>query len=280
MGRDVVALLAPERYSSEAKEGFTRFMATGDGPYSTTAIELLCRNKAGSELPVELSLSKIQIGNLWQVAGIFRDVTERKRGENLKKQLVRDLHDGIGGNLANIKLLSEMVKQGDGGEFSIKALESISEVSDSCISEIRNYMNVLDKKNLGWEEVTSELRQYCGKTLEPHRIGFRMESNIEEGSPSPSTLAYMNIFKIVREAVTNIIKHSGARRANVALSVSADSLNLTISDDGEAAPKISGSGRGMMTMQSRAKELGGTISFSYEGGMTISLSVPLSGPGA
>ncbi|PLX41644.1 MAG: hypothetical protein C0608_04610 [Deltaproteobacteria bacterium] len=277
LGRDVADLLAPERFAQEAKEGFAKFISTGDGPYSNAAIEIKCRNKVGHELPVELSLSRIQVGGAWQVAGIFRDVTERKKGENLKKQLVRDLHDGIGGNLANIKLLSEMVKQGGGGEFSDKALESISEVSDSCISEIRNYMNVLDNKNLDWEEVTSELRQYCGKTLEPHRITFEMVSSIEDGSAAPSTLAYMNIFKIVREAVTNIIKHSGADKARLCLSVTVEEFELVISDNGNAVPRKSGSGRGLMTMQSRAKELGGTITFSYEGGMTVTLLVPLNG---
>jgi PAS domain S-box-containing protein len=275
IGNDLPAYLAPDRYRDEFRAGMKAFMEAGEGPYANGSVELLARHKKGREFTVELSLSRLKIDDSWQAAGIVRDVTERKRSEELRKQLVRDLHDGIGGNLANIKLLSEMIKQGEHNAGSHKALSSISEVSDSCIAEIRNYMNVLDENSPGWKEVISELRQYCGRTLEPHAVDFKLEATVASESQEPSSLVYMNLFKIVREAITNVIKHSEASGVEISVNISEDALRCSIADNGKAIPTTSGSGRGLMSMETRAKELGGTIDFSYSDGMKITLEVPL-----
>ncbi len=121
----------------------------------------------------------------------------------------------------------------------------------------------------------SELRQYCAKTLEPHKIAFAMNANVPDDAQPPSMLMYMSLFKIVREAITNIIKHAKATEVSIDIKIDEETLRCSVADNGQAGKLKSGSGRGLLSMQSRAKELGGTLEVVYNNGMHIVLTAPL-----
>lgn len=65
-------------------------------------VEITALRKIGSKFFVELSLSSLRIGGKLHALAMMRDISDRVKGERLKRQLVHDLHDGIGGNLTNI----------------------------------------------------------------------------------------------------------------------------------------------------------------------------------
>lgn len=78
-GRDVHLLLAPSGYRNQAMTGMLRFATTGSGEVVNQTRSLTALRKDGSEIPVELSVSSLQIGGRWHALGVLRDVTEREK---------------------------------------------------------------------------------------------------------------------------------------------------------------------------------------------------------
>ena len=97
-----------------------------------------------------------------------------------------------------------------------------------------------------------------------------------------------NIFLIVKEALTNTLKHAAAREIHVQAKIAAHRLEIRIQDDGAgfipATPKTEGKQHGLINMQRRAEDMGGKLTWEGSAGQgtTIQLSVPLPhrpGPG-
>lgn len=82
MGRELHLLLAPQRYQDQYRAGFERFRRSGEGPTVGRTLELTAVRKDGTEFPLELSLSALQIKGKWQAVGILRDITLRKQAES------------------------------------------------------------------------------------------------------------------------------------------------------------------------------------------------------
>lgn len=90
-GRDMHALIVLERYHEKAREGLKTFFQTGIGTVVGKTIELYALRRDGTEFPIELSISPMQIGGEWHATGIIRDNTERKQSEEKLKQQVEEL---------------------------------------------------------------------------------------------------------------------------------------------------------------------------------------------
>ncbi|WMW25482.1 response regulator [Methanolobus sediminis] len=82
VGQNLHLLLAPSRYHSAQQEALTKFLKTGQGDAvgNTVELEAICKDER--EIPVELSLSAIELSDGWHSVGIIRDITERKELEN------------------------------------------------------------------------------------------------------------------------------------------------------------------------------------------------------
>lgn len=103
MGRDLHGLLAPENYHEASRQGLRGFFRTGQGNTVGKTLELRARRKDQTEIPVELSLSAVQLGGKWHAVGMLRDITERKQAEEKLRQsetrfrtLVQNSTDVIG----------------------------------------------------------------------------------------------------------------------------------------------------------------------------------------
>ena len=81
LGKDLHLFLAPERLHGTYQEGFARFVATGKGPVINNTVELAAMRKGGTEFPIEVSTSAMNLNGRWHAVGIVRDITERKRSE-------------------------------------------------------------------------------------------------------------------------------------------------------------------------------------------------------
>jgi len=88
IGKDLHDIIVPERYRGKARDGLKPFFETGTGPAVGKAIEIEGLRIDGTEFPVELSISAMNIRGEWHSTGIIRDITERKKAEaDLMEQL-------------------------------------------------------------------------------------------------------------------------------------------------------------------------------------------------
>jgi PAS domain S-box-containing protein len=200
---------------------------------------------------------------------------EEKRHLAEKEKLLRDLHDGIGGITTNISMLAELAKSSDILADIKKTLSTISDLAREGLSEIRNFMNSLDARDMSWQTLLAELRNQGNAMIGPHGLSFDLTSSIDDIDDQPGSLLCLNIFKIYREALTNIIKHAQAKTVKADFSINKRRLKLTIQDDGVGVGAGRVGGRGLANIHARAKDLGGAITLAAQCGTCLTLEIPL-----
>lgn len=215
----------------------------------------------------------------------FAREEERARAAALARErtrLMRDLHDGLGGQLVSIVALSERGNAGAGiGEAARAALKDLRLVIDSMDDIGGDLMLALGS----WRErVTAQLR--------PHDIALVWRAVGPQGLPVHPELRPWHVIQIVRlldEAVTNAVKHAEARRITVSIETSGDAAGvargrITIEDDGkgfalepddEAGAAGQNAARGLRNMRSRAARCGAELELTSDaGGTRVRLTLP------
>lgn len=81
MGRNIHEFITPERFQDAHRRAFPHFQRTGEGAAVGKTLDLVAVRKDEVEIPVELSLSAIQLGGRWHAISVMRDTTERKEAE-------------------------------------------------------------------------------------------------------------------------------------------------------------------------------------------------------
>ena len=98
LGRELYLLIAPPSNHDAFQKGFMQFQQSGEGRVLGKTVELQALRKNGTEFPVEVSLSTIQIKGRWFSTGILRDITSRKQAEEKVKLFsgaIEEAMDGV-----------------------------------------------------------------------------------------------------------------------------------------------------------------------------------------
>jgi len=207
----------------------------------------------------------------------FAREQERERAAALARErarLMRDLHDGLGGQLVSIVALSERDKDSAGiGDAARAALKDLRLVIDSMDDIGGDLMLALGS----W-------RDRAAAQLRPHEIALDWRV-VPPGLPVYPELRPWHVIQIIRildEAVTNAVKHAGAKRVTVSIETleSADGERgcITVADAGKGFA-VEGdrrpSSRGVRNMKNRAARCGAELELSSgSGGTTVRLQLP------
>jgi PAS domain S-box-containing protein len=231
-------------------------------------------------------LGKLRDGRKLRISMAI-DITERKRmeeerierrsAERAMNNVLMEIHDGIGGITTNITMLSEVAKKATKPEDAEKALNTISDLARDGMVEIRSLMYSLDREDLNWRSFVVEMRNQGTKFLEPHAITFNMISDIEDNIRNPGSHLCLNLFRIYREALMNVIKHAKASKVMVSFHVDKEHLVLTIQDDGKGFEQsaLMGSGRGIGNMIARATTMHGKVAITGDRGTCVTIEMPV-----
>ena len=243
-------------------------------PLNTLTREVKALGEGGDVPHVPVDTTD-EVGKLAEAFNTMLD--ERKIAEQTRKNILRDLHDGVGGMMTNIVILSEINRTKPLPEEITKTFATITALSREGITEIRSLIYSLDRSDLNWRSFIAELRSQGNKMAEPHKITFEMTSEVEEGAGDPGSLLCLHLFKIYRESLINVIKHSQAKKIIVSMSVRNERVLLTIRDNGRGCNTDGRSceGRGIANMKSRAAEIGGLVTISGDDGTCVSVKIPL-----
>lgn len=202
-------------------------------------------------------------------------IEEEQRHQSEKEKILRDLHDGIGGITTNISLLADMAKNATAEPQVRTMLGTISELSREGIAEIRSFLHSLDSRDMTWQSLAAELRNQGSTMVDPHGIFFDLTTSISGVPGRPGSLLSMNLYRIYKESLTNIIKHSKAKTIYAALTINGEELRLSIQDDGIGLAHGRPGGRGLLNMKTRAEEIGGRIMVTTGQGTLITLTIPI-----
>ncbi|MEK8049639.1 ATP-binding protein [Ideonella sp. DXS22W] len=218
-----------------------------------------------AELEVRIREATAQIErNFSQLAELkVEQVTDRER-----KRIAADLHDDLGAKLLTIVHTSES--------------DRIATLAREALEEMRLSVRGLTGKPVRLSDAFGDWRAEVMSRLT--QSGIQGEWSAPHDDETPQTLssrAYVQTTRILREAVSNIIKHSGASQCSVRCSIADGDFQLIIQDNGQGIPvELDGrldKGHGMASMKGRAKQLQGQclVESSPGYGTVIRLTLPL-----
>jgi ammonium transporter, Amt family len=196
--------------------------------------------------------------------------------ERERETIARDLHDGAGQSLAALKINLGLLSAETGDE-QLDARRDISiSLVDNTMEEIRNVLHNLKPIELVNEGLAASIRSLCQKTEKIS--GIRFMCKIEEPLPHWDPTEELNLYRIVQENLTNMVKHSKANNAEVEfVGLDKYKYQLKITDDGMGFdPQGAHGGLGLTAMKERAAMLNATIRVeSHPGeGTKMTLEVP------
>jgi PAS domain S-box-containing protein len=255
------------------------------------------RRKDGTLLDVELYGVKVVSGDSFVGAfAIYQDISERKRSEEKlvalrnrltraqeeeRARIARDLHDDAGQRLALLSIDLEQLKQASARLKSslTEQLESLVKAASEITSDIHNVSRRLHPSQVELLGLPAALTNFCRDF--GARNGMAIEFAVTPPQQKPSQEAALCLFRVAQEAVRNVQKHSGTRRAFVELDEISGSLRLLISDKGAGFDPESAEyseGLGLLSMQERLHSLGGELFIHSRpgGGTCIEACIPLS----
>ena len=182
--------------------------------------------------------------------------------EEERRRLRRDLHDGLGPMLSAILLKVGLLRtlylrDTETAETLLKQLETEIE---SVIGDIRRVVYNLRPPALDELGLLGALREYVAHFANGDSKTLTMIVDAPERLPALPAAVEVAAYRIVQEAVTNVIRHASAHSCRVRIGVKDDGLLIEVSDDGIGIDEVWRLGVGLTSMRERAEELGGTFS--------------------
>lgn len=192
-----------------------------------------------------------------------------------RQRISAEMHDDIGAGLSGIKLMTEMAKSKAKDKESNLEIEKIYQSVGDISSKMKEVIWSLNTENDKLPNLIFYIQKQVRQWLEhyPCRLTVDIPNNVPDTEISGE--ARRNIFLLVKEAVHNIIKHSGANKVNISMACN-DKLVITVSDNGKGmANAHSHSGNGMKNMRQRMEKLGGKLFIIDKTGLTLTFEIPL-----
>ncbi|MFF4266316.1 sensor histidine kinase [Streptomyces virginiae] len=206
-----------------------------------------------------------------------REETARRRADEERLHIARELHDSLTHQISVIKVQSEAAVHvaRKRGEEVPEALLAIREAGREASRELRATLEALRDDDTtpphGLDHVT-ELVERAGKS------GLEATLTIEGQRHDVPTAVGRTAYRVVQESLTNIARHANAGTASVHIDYRPDTLAIRIDDDGKATPGSAPEpGIGLLGMRERVTALGGRLRAEprNEGGFTVQAELPV-----
>jgi len=199
-------------------------------------------------------------------------------------RIARELHDVVAHNVSMMVVqagAADRVLEGDQPDVR-RALAAIAGTGRETVDEMRLLLGVLrsdEGGGLSPQPGLSDLDQLVGNV---RSAGLRVDLHVE-GDRSPlSPGIELSAYRIVQEALTNVVKHAGTATVEVTVRYAKDSVQVEVCDDGRPREPASGGGNGLIGMRERVAMLGGEFRAGarQDGGFAVFACLPIAGPAA
>lgn len=238
-------------------------------PSAGTLQEATGRRLDGTTFALECGFSVVDVGADPVVIVVMRDMTQHRRlerqvldvTEQLQRQIGQDLHDGLGQLLTGTAFLAKGLQRSVATTDQPQVLRVV-ELINQAIGRVRSLARGLSPIHVEAQNLEEVLQHTVSESSE--LLGIQCELDMQDAidSARPSTIAQLCL--IVREAITNAVRHGQARHVIVRLSREGERSLLVIDDDGVGIGAIDKplEGLGLRSMRYRAQVIGGTLDVS------------------
>ncbi|MDF3833415.1 PAS domain-containing sensor histidine kinase [Cupriavidus basilensis] len=292
----------PARFRGAHEEHVRRFGVTGVTERKMGQQRVLhALHQDGTEFPIEASISQTQDGGGKLFTVILRDTTERVRAEAAlrhsreelqqlsdrvqasreeeRRRIARELHDDLGQRLSALKMdlaiLASDLKDGGTAPALLDQAAAMHLVIDETVASVRRIAAdlrpaLLDELGLipAIDWLAKEFSVRYGIVVATHAAE---EENVGERAATA-------VFRIVQEALSNVVQHADADRVDIELVRYDDHYELTVRDNGRGADGSHAAGGervslGLVGIRERARLLGGTVATTQAPGQGFCLTV-------
>ena len=257
-------------------------------------VEFECARKDGTRFIAACVVTPLSMSGSEHWLAVLNDVTERKQLEreiieiaNREQQRIgSDLHDGLGQDLTGIALMlkgvvAQLRKEGSAAHGDV---EEVIGLVNNAIQNTRLLARGLCPVGNGRGTLGAAIQTLAARISE--RFGVHVECQLDFEEPLRlSETAAAHVYRIVQEALTNVVRHSGANEVSVRLKTSDAELHLRVDDNGrgflqtlaDRAEDLGVEGLGLKIMRYRAQMLGGDLVIDSAGnaGASVRCSCPL-----
>ena len=216
-------------------------------------------------------------------AALTRDLQHSRESlviarEEERRRIRRDLHDGLGPALAGVAFGIDAARNTLHRDpaSTDRALAEIRAEVQASLGDVRRLVYDLRPPALDRLGVVPAVEEYAARLRERTPLEIAVSAS---DLPPLSAAVEVAVYRIVTEALTNVVRHSGATRSSVVLVSDGGCVRLTVTDDGRGLPDPveRPAGVGLAAMAERAAELGGTcvVVRGAEGGTSVVAELPL-----
>ena len=244
------------------------------------------------------------VGVVWALAAMVRDRSQRageleERADRLEREraeearlavaqerarIARELHDVVAHSVSVIAVQTGSIRRRLRHERPDEAAElsTVEETARQALAEMRRMLGLMRTDEDGPELAPQPGIDDVPRLVEQLRetgLAVELEMNGERRALPPGV--DLAAYRIVQEALTNVLKHAGPACAQIALRFGERELELHISDDGRGALNgQGGSGHGLVGMRERVSLYGGSLEAGSadEGGFTVRATLPIPPP--
>jgi signal transduction histidine kinase len=231
--------------------------------FTDTDEELAIGLAAAAGVAVENARLHARVGEL-------RVVEDRER-------IARDLHDTVIQRLFATGLALQGAAARAGDPELVDRLQHAVEDLDDTVRHIRTTIFELQRQRIPGRSIRQEVLDLVSEAADPTDIQHVVRFDGPIDLAVPEEIADQ-LVAVVREAVTNVVKHAGARHVEVDLVLSDDHLELQVADDGGGLPEVlRGEGNGLRNLRARAERLSGemVVEAGERSGTVLVWRVPL-----
>lgn len=277
---------------SQPRHATVPLRTAGGGLIGVMNLVLPSRRSLSPRELATLSAIGDQIGLAAERARLYEELREKEalRGKLLEKlitaqederrRIARELHDEAGQALTALILNLEMAEQAGAQGVAPERLARLRGIAEDTLAEVRRMIYDLRPTILDDLGLAAAVRWYVKENIEPQGLQVAMSiAGADDRLPHHIETA---VFRIVQEALTNILKHAQAARAGIDIAVTPQAVRVAISDDGrgfnlsQVTTRREG-GMGLLGMRERAELLGGTLRMSSRegGGTRVEAVIPV-----
>ena len=285
-GRELAEAIIPPALRDAHRQGFARYLATGEAHVLDRRIELTAMRADGSEFPVEIAITRTAVTGGPAFTAYVRDITERQRAEQelmasrarlvaasdaARQRLTRDLHDG-----AQQRLVTTLINL----QLAELKWESAPERAQELVG-----LAVRDAKR-GIEDLREIVSGIHPAILTQRGLAAAIDS-LASGLPIPVELdipdsrlpapVEASVYFFCSEALTNVVKHARASSARVRVTLVEDRCVVEVGDDGIGGARPRSEASGLNGLRDRIGALNGTVDITSPatGGTVLKASIPL-----
>jgi len=230
-----------------------------------------------------VSHSPITTQSLLETLIVIRDVTELQRIEDRiaeaatqeRQKLAHDLHDGLGQYFAALNYKASALA--GRSESSPQELKQVAELAREAATLSREIIHGMGPSYADGDDLVAALRKLCARMENLFPASFPFESEASSARPDPPDAD--EIFLMVKEALTNAAKHSGASTIRLRLQTNTTGWTILVTDDGagfDSAQVLQGEGLGLGAMELRASRLGGRLKIHSQPGQGCEVVLEIS----